>query len=58
MKNPTLLTDADGVLFDWFAGFCDYIREKQITTTSDSPSDWHLHDWLGVTPEQAAGLVE
>lgn len=56
--NKLLLTDVDGVLFDWVKKFAEYIKGQGIKTRSEEPMDWHLHKWLGVTSAEAHEMVE
>lgn len=41
-----ILTDVDGVLLDWFAGFKQYLVESGIKVAEGEPSDWSMVGWV------------
>lgn len=40
------LTDVDGVLLNWMAGFEAFIRAKGIPVSDDEPQEWDLEAWF------------
>lgn len=41
-----ILTDVDGVLLDWFAGFKKFVQDKGIEVAEGDPADWSMVGWV------------
>lgn len=53
-----ILTDVDGVLLDWFAGFRAYLVGLGIQVKSGDPDDWSMVGWAPLTsPEIQAHIA-
>ena len=53
-----VLLDCDGVLLNWESAFRDWVTAKLRRPIIAQPGEWCLADWLGVTKDSAAALVE
>lgn len=53
-----ILTDVDGVLLDWFAGFRRHLENKDIEVKDGDPSDWSMTDWINLPSHKIKKEIE
>jgi hypothetical protein len=56
--NKTILTDADGVLFDWVGSYVNWATTvKGLELAQDYLKSYTLEGWFGITKDHAWSLV-
>jgi len=55
--NNIILTDADGVLLDWWNGFNDWAQDRGLVRLPDTGHLYSINDWYGLPAEEAMRLV-
>lgn len=56
-EQKLILTDADGVLFDWITGFNLWMESKGYTRLYGFERYYTIENWYGITREQAMEFV-
>jgi FMN phosphatase YigB (HAD superfamily) len=57
--HRTILTDVDGVLFDWSGPFEKWILENRDYNPSTPLRDhWNVEEWLGITLDETRAMIK
>ena len=57
MEQKLILTDADGVLFDWVTGFNKWMETKGFNPVPNSHYHYTIGKWYNISEERASELV-
>ena len=58
MKKKILLTDVDGVLFDWVGAFGVFAQSKGYKLKMKTPTTWDMNEWFGADNSTIKALIK